>query len=108
MIAPIPLGIAAGLFIGKQIGIFGSTWIAVKLGIGEMPQGASWRQVYGTAVLGGVGFTMSLFIGTLAFPDPAYAVAVRAGVLVGSILSAVLGYELLRRITQLPETVMKS
>ena len=96
MIAPIPLGIAAGLFLGKQIGIFGSTWLAVKLGIGEMPQGASWRQVYGTAVLGGIGFTMSLFIGTLAFPDPAYAVAVRAGVLVGSILSALLGYALLR------------
>ena len=104
MIAPIPLGIAAGLFIGKQIGIFGSTWIAVKLGIGEMPQGASWRQVYGTAILGGVGFTMSLFIGTLAFPDPAYAVTVRAGVLVGSILSAALAYALLRQ-TMLPEKI---
>ncbi len=96
VVAPIPLGIAAGLFLGKQIGIFASTWLAVKLGIGEMPQGASWRQVYGVAALGGVGFTMSLFIGTLAFPDPSYAVAVRIGVLVGSISSAVLGYAVLR------------
>ena len=103
IIAPIPLGIAAGLFLGKQIGIVGSTWIVVKLGLGEMPRGASWKQVYGIAVLGGVGFTMSLFIGTLAFPDPAYAVAVRAGVLVGSVLSATLGYALLRQTTNRQE-----
>ena len=102
VIAPIPLGIAAGLFLGKQIGIFGSTWIAVKLGIGEMPQGANWRQVYGIAVLGGIGFTMSLFIGTLAFPDPAHAAAVRVGVLVGSLSSALLGYVLLRWFARVP------
>ena len=96
VIAPIPLGIAAGLFFGKQIGIFGCTWIAVKLGIGALPQGANWRQVYGIATLGGIGFTMSLFIGTLAFPDPSHAVAVRVGVLVGSIASALLGYAVLR------------
>jgi Na+:H+ antiporter, NhaA family len=96
IVAPIPLGIAAGLFLGKQFGIFACTWLAVKLRIGEMPQGASWRQIYGVAVLGGIGFTMSLFIGTLAFPDPAYAVDVRIGVLVGSLSSALLGYALLR------------
>jgi Na+:H+ antiporter, NhaA family len=96
VIAPIPLGIAAGLFLGKQIGIFGSTWIAVNLGIGELPHGASWRQLYGVAVLGGIGFTMSLFIGTLAFPDPADAAAVRVGVLGGSLSSALLGFVLLR------------
>ena len=96
VVAPIPLGIAAGLFLGKQIGIFASTWLAVKLGICELPQGASWRQIYGVAVLSGIGFTMSLFIGTLAFPDPSYAAAVRVGVLVGSITSAVLGYAVLR------------
>jgi Na+:H+ antiporter, NhaA family len=95
LIAPIPLGISAGLFLGKQIGIFSSTWIAVKLGIAEIPKMASWRQVYGIAVLGGIGFTMSLFIGTLAFPDPAYAASVRAGVLAGSICSALLGYAVL-------------
>jgi NhaA family Na+:H+ antiporter len=102
VIAPIPLGIAAGLFLGKQIGIFGSTWIAVKLGIGEMPQGADWRQVYGIAILGGIGFTMSLFIGTLAFPDPSHAVSVRVGVLVGSLPSAILGYVLLRWCARVP------
>jgi Na+:H+ antiporter, NhaA family len=95
-LAPVPLGIAAGLFLGKQIGIFTSTWLAVRLGLAEMPTDASWRQVYGTAALGGIGFTMSLFIGSLAFPDPSYAVAVRVGVLVGSLASGVLGYALLR------------
>ena len=97
MLAPIPLGIAAGLFLGKQIGIFGSTWIAVKLGCGDMPKGATWRQVYGVALLGGIGFTMSLFIGTLAFPEPSYAAAVRVGVLVGSLASAVVGIAVLWR-----------
>jgi NhaA family Na+:H+ antiporter len=96
VLAPIPLGIALGLFLGKQIGIFCSTWTAVKLGLAEMPQGASWKQVYGIAVLGGIGFTMSLFIGTLAYPDPSSAAAVRVGVLVGSIASAILGYAVLR------------
>jgi Na+:H+ antiporter, NhaA family len=96
LITPIPIGIAAGLFLGKQIGILSSTWIAVKLGIAEIPQGASWRQVYGVAVLGGIGFTMSLFIGTLAFPDPSYAASVRVGVLAGSISSALLGYAVLK------------
>jgi Na+:H+ antiporter, NhaA family len=95
-LAPVPLGIAAGLFLGKQIGIFTSTWLAVRLGLAELPTGASWRQVYGTAALGGIGFTMSLFIGSLAFPDPSYAVAVRVGVLVGSLASGVLGYAVLR------------
>jgi Na+:H+ antiporter, NhaA family len=95
-LAPVPLGIAAGLFLGKQIGIFTSTWLVVRLGLAELPTGASWRQVYGTAALGGIGFTMSLFIGSLAFPDPSYAVAVRVGVLVGSLASGVLGYALLR------------
>lgn len=69
LFAPVPLGIAAGLFIGKQIGIFGATWLAVRSGLASMPTGATWRQIYGVALLGGIGFTMSLFIGTLAFPD---------------------------------------
>ncbi len=92
----IPLGIAAGLFLGKQIGIMSFVWIAVKLGISRLPDGCSWLQVYGVAVLAGIGFTMSLFIGTLAFSDPEYAAAVRIGVLTGSTLSAVLGYLILR------------
>ena len=94
-LAPIPLGIAAGLFLGKQLGIFASTWTAVRLGLGDLPTGSSWRQVYGVAILGGIGFTMSLFIGTLAFPDPAYAAPVRVGVLLGSFASAFTGYALL-------------
>jgi Na+:H+ antiporter, NhaA family len=102
MITPIPLGIAAGLFLGKQIGIFSSAWVAVKLGVADMPHRASWRQVYGIAVLGGIGFTMSLFIGTLAFPDPSYAASVRVGVLVGSISSALLGYAVLHWSAQAP------
>ena len=95
LLAPIPLGIAAGLFVGKQLGIFASTWLAVKLGLGVMPTGATWRQIYGVSLLGGIGFTMSLFIGTLAFPDPASAAAIRIGVLVGSLASALLGYAVL-------------
>lgn len=94
--APIPLGIAAGLFVGKQLGIFASTWAAVRLGLGDLPPGTNWRQVYGVALLGGIGFTMSLFIGTLAFPDPAYAAPVRVGVLLGSFASAFAGYAVLR------------
>lgn len=96
LLAGIPLGIAAGLFIGKQIGILGFVWAGVKLGIARLPDGVSWLQVYGVSLLAGIGFTMSLFIGTLAFADPAHAAAVRIGVLTGSILSGLLGYAVLR------------
>jgi NhaA family Na+:H+ antiporter len=88
---PLPLGIAAGLFVGKQVGVMGATWIAVRLNAAALPEGATWRHFYGTALLTGIGFTMSLFIGTLAFDDPAYADHVRIGVLGGSLLSAVVG-----------------
>ena len=95
LLEPVPLGIAAGLFPGKVIGILGATWLAVALGLAQKPASASWAQLLGLAVLGGIGFTMSLFIGTLAFPDPAHAVQVRLGVLTGSLVSAVVGYLLL-------------
>jgi Na+:H+ antiporter, NhaA family len=95
---PVPLGIALGLFPGKAIGILGATWIAVALGLARKPEGANWAQVAGLSVLGGIGFTMSLFIGMLAFPDPAHAAQLRLGVLAGSIASAVVGYLLLRRV----------
>jgi NhaA family Na+:H+ antiporter len=95
--APIPLGIALGLIVGKQAGIFGSVWLAIKTGLCSRPEGASWLQLYGVAVLGGIGFTMSLFIGTLAFSDPARAADVRIGVLTGSLASAALGYLVLWR-----------
>jgi NhaA family Na+:H+ antiporter len=97
--SPIPLGIALGLFIGKPIGVFCFSWAAIQLRIATRPEGAGWTQLLGAAVLAGIGFTMSLFIGMLAFPEPQYAADIRIGVLCGSILSAVLGYVILRRAT---------
>ncbi len=96
LLSGIPLGIAAGLFVGKQIGIFAFVWAAVKLGVARMPEGTTWLQIYGVSLLAGIGFTMSLFIGTLAFAAPESAAAVRIGVLAGSTLSAILGYAVLR------------
>ena len=96
LLAPLPLAIAAGLFLGKQIGIFASMRVAVALGLATRPSGANWLQVYGVALLCGIGFTMSLFIGGLAFADPVLLAEVKIGVLGGSITSAVAGYLLLR------------
>ena len=97
LLAPLPLGIAAGLFIGKQVGIFGSIWLAAKLRFATPPGGATWLQLYAVAMLCGIGFTMSLFIGGLAFPGNEELVdEVKIGVLSGSILSAVIGYTILR------------
>ena len=95
LFAPVPLGIAAGLTLGKQIGVFGVTWIMVKLGIAQMPHGAGWSHIYGVACLAGIGFTMSLFIGGLSFSDPDLMNAVRLGVLSGSLVSGVIGYVVL-------------
>jgi Na+:H+ antiporter, NhaA family len=89
---PVTLGIAAGLFLGKQIGVFAATRLAVAIGITEPPRDASWAQVYGVSILCGVGFTMSLFIGLLAFPEEgAMTNAVKIGVLMGSLASGLLG-----------------
>lgn len=88
---PLVLGIAAGLFLGKQVGIFGAVWGASKLGIASPPRGVSWMQVYGLSLVAGIGFTMSLFIGGLAFSNPEMTDAVKIGVLSGSILSALGG-----------------
>lgn len=97
LLAPLPLGIAAGLFIGKQVGIFGSIWLSAKLRFAAPPGGATWLQIYAVAMLCGIGFTMSLFIGGLAFPGNEELVdEVKIGVLAGSILSAVIGYTILR------------
>jgi len=91
LLAGIPLGIALGLFVGKPLGIMAFVWAGVKLGIARLPDGVSWMQIYGVSLLAGIGFTMSLFIGTLAFSDPEHAAAVRIGVLAGSVLSAIVG-----------------
>jgi NhaA family Na+:H+ antiporter len=93
---PVPLGIALGLFVGKQIGVMGAAWLAVRTRIGALPEDASWLQFYGVALLTGIGFTMSLFIGTLAFEGGTHADAVRIGVLIGSALSAAAGFAVLR------------
>ena len=96
LFAPLPLAVAAGLFLGKQIAIFGSIRAAVALGLGTRPRGATWLQVYGIAILCGIGFTMSLFIGALAFSDATLMDEVKIGVLGGSLLSAIAGFALLR------------
>ncbi|WP_130926792.1 Na+/H+ antiporter NhaA [Pseudomonas sp. Sample_14] len=90
----VPMGIAIGLLLGKTIGVFGLTWLAVKIGIAALPQGANWGQVLGVAILCGIGFTMSLFVGSLAFEPGVsdYAGMDRMGILTGSILAAVIGY----------------
>jgi len=93
-LAPLVLGVAAGLFLGKQIGVFGAAWLASKLKVGARPTDATWLQIYGVSLLCGVGFTMSLFIGALAFPgavDSPEQVEVKLGVLGGSLLSGLAG-----------------
>jgi NhaA family Na+:H+ antiporter len=98
---PITLGIAAGLFIGKQVGIFGVCWLTVKAGLAKLPKDATWPQLYGVTLLCGIGFTMSLFIGSLAFEEQPleYQVSVKVGVLVGSLLSAVIGAFVLAKVS---------
>lgn len=97
LFAPLPLAIGAGLVIGKQAGIFGSIVLADRLGIARKPADSSWLQIWGTAILCGIGFTMSLFIGALAFPrDPALIEEAKLGILGGSLISAMLGYCVLR------------
>ncbi len=95
---PVPLGIATGLFIGKQLGVFGACWLAIKFGLAKLPAGVGWRELYGAALLCGIGFTMSLFISTLAFEEGAaeYLGVDRLGILTGSLLSAFAGYFWLR------------
>jgi len=95
-VEPIPLGVALGLFVGKQIGVFGGVWLAVRLGIAQLPARATWLALYGVSLLTGIGFTMSLFIGSLAFDDVAHVNFVKLGVLLGSILSGAIGYVVLR------------
>jgi NhaA family Na+:H+ antiporter len=98
LLAPVPLGIIAGLFIGHQCGVFGFIWIAVKLGLAQLPKDIGWLEMYGISLLCGIGFTMSLFIGSLTFEHGStdFDFNARIGILIGSLLSAITGYFVLR------------
>lgn len=96
LVSPVSLGIVLGLLVGKQLGIFGAVWLAVKFGVAKLPEGTNWWHLYGVALLAGIGFTMSLFIAGLAFSDPAIFRSARLSVVIGSLLSAVGGVVVLR------------
>ena len=98
LLHPVPLGIAAGLFIGNQTGVFGLSWLAIRLGLASLPDKASWYQLYGVSLLCGIGFTMSLFISSLAFEQggAGFIVDDRLGILMGSLVSGISGYLTLR------------
>ena len=95
LLKPLPLGIAAGLLLGKIVGVFGVTFLVVKSGLATLPYGANWAHIFGVACLAGIGFTMSLFIGGLSFSDPVLMNQVRLGVLTGSTIAGVLGFAVL-------------
>ena len=97
MAGPVPMGIMLGLFVGKQLGIFGFSWVAIKMGWASLPKESNWLQLYGVSVLTGIGFTMSLFIDKLAFNDTdIYHYADKLAILLGSFLSGIVGYLILR------------
>ena len=98
MFTPVPLGIMLGLFIGKQVGVFGFSWLAIKSGIATLPEGGNWKQLYGVSILTGIGFTMSLFVDTLAYNDTQiYHYADKLAILLGSFLSGIVGYLVLKK-----------
>ncbi len=103
----VPLGIALGLFIGKQVGVFGFCWLAIKMGMSKLPTGMDWRTLYGTAALCGIGFTMSLFIGSLAFEETTIdrVFDERLGIILGSLASGVVGFLILNKYLPSKETV---
>ena len=101
ILSPVPLGILCGLFLGKQIGVFLFSFLSVKLKLAEMPSNSNWIKLYGVSILTGIGFTMSLFVGNLAFADFVNEMdGVKIGVLSGSFLSAAVGYFVLLIATQ--------
>jgi NhaA family Na+:H+ antiporter len=106
--APLPLAIALALFLGKQAGISAAIWAGVRWGLAPVPRGATWLQIYGLALLCGIGFTMSLFIGGLAFNEPGHGGAVRLGILMGSLVSALAGYAVLRFAPLHPDHAMEA
>ncbi len=104
LLHPVPVGIALGLFIGKQVGVFAFAWLAIQLKLTQLPSGLQWSSLYGTAVLCGIGFTMSLFIGSLAFEGGGTTIIFdeRLGIIVGSLISGISGYFILK--WALPDT----
>ncbi|GMQ89316.1 MAG: Na+/H+ antiporter NhaA [Gammaproteobacteria bacterium] len=100
ILGPVPVGVALGLVLGKQLGVFGLCWLGIKLGIAKLPENVNWAQLYGIAILCGVGFTMSMFIGSLAFEDAdsPYLYQDRIGILGGSFIAALLGYFWLHKV----------
>lgn len=96
ILAPVTLGVAGGLAIGKLVGIFGSVWLLVRTGLADLPVGANWTQMLGTSLLCGIGFTMSLFISLLAFDDLSLQTEAKFGILIGSLVAGLLGYTVLR------------
>jgi NhaA family Na+:H+ antiporter len=100
LVTPQSLGIILGLFLGKPIGIFAATWIAVQLGAGRLPGGLTWAQVYGAGAIAGIGFTMSLYVAALAFPDPQMLAGAKLAVLSASLLSASAGLLILHIVTR--------
>ncbi|GAA0284532.1 Na+/H+ antiporter NhaA [Alteraurantiacibacter aestuarii] len=104
LLAPLPLAVASGLVVGKQVGIFTCVYLADKLNIAKKPDGCSWPEVWGVCILCGIGFTMSLFIGELAFPQYRLLIdEAKIGILTGSLISAILGYIVLRMTTTHPD-----
>ncbi len=101
--SPLTIGIVAGLVLGKQIGVFGATWLMVRSGLARLPDGVTWLHIYGLAALAGIGFTMSLFIGGLSYSDATLMNEVRLGVLAASAISAVIGYSVLMAASRKPE-----
>ncbi len=94
---PVPLGVLSGLVLGKPLGVLGATWLAVRLGFGQLPRGVGRRHMLGVALLAGIGFTMSLFIATLAFSDPGMIASAKLAILAGSLLAAAAGTAVLLR-----------
>ncbi len=95
---PVTLGVILGLFLGKQVGITAFSWLAIKSGRAKMPDGSTWGMIYGASLLAGVGFTMSLFVSDLAFNSAALLMEAKIGILIGSLLSGVFGYLVLRKL----------
>jgi NhaA family Na+:H+ antiporter len=94
--SPVALGIVLGLVVGKQLGITLLAWLAVRSGVSELPEGIGWRHVYGAGWLAGIGFTMSLFITDLAFPEDSLVEAAKLGILCASLIAGVVGWAILR------------